>query len=128
MDEKLKSHFLRIYALMLADGKIDPKELMTLYEIGQKRGVTTDEINSIVMQPGNFGSLPDTIEEKVLMLYDLALLAWADGEIQDEERKMVESFCVKMGFPMENIHSIVEFLFESVKNGITEEQLLNELK
>ncbi len=127
MNEKLKAHFLRIYALMLADGRIDPRELSVLYEIGKKRGVTTEEINAVVMKPGGSNYLPDTIEEKVIMLYDLVQLAWADGEIQEEERRMVESICAKMGFPTENIHSIADFLFEGVKNGITEEQLLNEL-
>lgn len=128
MNDKNKTHFLALYSLMLSDGTIDITELEVLYKIGIQRGISKDEINAYVMSPGTMYMAPNTFEEKVAMLYDFALLAWADGKIVEEEKKLIKTFCIKFGFLKENAEKITEFLLEEVKNGTTEEELLNQLK
>lgn len=116
-----------LYQMMISDDDIDPRELATLYELGEKRGVSQSDMMNIMMNPVSF-SVPESIEGKVALLYDIAVMAWADGEIEEREETLIKNVCKKLGFLPENADNITKFLLEEVNNGVTEEELLNKLK
>ena len=68
-------------------------------------------------------SLPNTILEKVESLYDFARIAWADGKIDDNERELLNIFCLKFGFEKENTSTIVEFLLDEVYKKTSKEDI-----
>ena len=39
---QVKSHFLNLYNMVLADGTVKPEELMQIYQIGKRHGVSED--------------------------------------------------------------------------------------
>jgi Tellurite resistance protein TerB. len=97
---------------------------VVLFNIAEKRGITQEEIHEIIFSPGKVYNMPETIEEKVALLYDLARIAWADGIIEDAERNMMSSVIHKLGFRTEKTQAIIEFLLSETQKGTTEEQLL----
>jgi hypothetical protein len=123
---ELKTHFLNLYQMALSDSQIDIRELETLYRIGEARGVGRTDIDALLLQPGpaNF-SPPDTILEKVDCLYDLCLIAWADGVLDQDEKQTLELYCSRFGFRDENIAIICEFLLEKASKGTPKEQVLS---
>jgi len=125
LDPKMKGHFLNLYHMALSDAEVETSELETLYKIGEERGITKSEIDSMVLAPNTIKfSPPETVLEKIESLYDLTRIVWADGKVDTNERRVMEMFCSKFGFQDENVSSIVQFLIEEVEKGATKEQVL----
>ena len=125
MNEKLQSHFLNLYAMALSDTQIETIELEVLYKIGQERGVDKNQIDDIILHPDKIKfSFPDTLNEKITYLYDLAKIILADGIVDSNERKTLELFCTKFGFESSNVSAIAEFLISSAKERIDISDLL----
>ena len=114
IDESLKAHFLSLYSLTLADNNVHPKELETLYQIGVEYGISKEEIAAIVISPNSAMISPNTIEEKIAYLYNLTRIAYADGEIVDEEKALIKKYAENFGFPAKNSTEIVNYFIESV--------------
>ena len=126
MDQTKKSQFLALYRMVLADGVIDPLELETIYRIGtESYGLTQDEITDSLQNAGTSLQLPQTIEDKVKCLFNLAEVAWADGVIEPSEKELLRKYVIHLGFEEENAHQITEFMLNAVEKGQTVEEILS---
>ena len=126
MDQTKKSQFLALYRMVLADGVIDPLELETIYRIGtESYGLTQDEITDSLQNAGTSLQLPQTIEDKVKFLFNLAEVAWADGVIEPSEKELLRKYVIHLGFEEENAHQITEFRLNAVEKGQTVEEILS---
>lgn len=122
---ELKNHFLHLYQLALSDANVDIKELEVLYRLGEDRGLTRSEIDAVLLQPQQDEiQPPQTILEKIDCLYDLSLIAWADGKIEPAERDLISSYCARFGFRDENILQICDFLLDAASQNIPKQQIL----
>lgn len=128
MDKKIKSHFFNLYCMAIADGNVAPKELEQLYKIGSDYyGVSPEEIQEVVFSTDITLYKPETKEEKIILLYDLALIAWADGGIDEGEKGLLEKFAVRFDVSYNQIKTLVEFLLENAKQNVSHEELLKKL-
>ncbi|MDE6301044.1 MAG: hypothetical protein K2M19_04960 [Muribaculaceae bacterium] len=128
MDEKLKSHFLSLYCMIVADGDVAISELDELYRIARENyGLTQEEINEAVLTGGSAFYIPDSDEEKIRYLYDLALIAAADG-IQDSEITLLKNYAVKFGFLDQNISDLVDLLLKFAKKKTPIQDILSLIK
>ena len=125
MTNILQSHFLNLYAMALSDTQIETIELETLYKIGQEKGVEKSEIDQVILNPDKVKfTFPDTLDEKIIYLYDFAKIILADGVVDKHERKTLELFCNKFGFQEDNIAGIADFLIASAKDNLQVTDLL----
>ena len=125
---KKKTQFLNLYCMVMADGIVHPKEMETLYRIGTETyGLTLEEMNEGVKASGISSVIPELPEERIRMLYQMALLAWADGELEDSERNLLRRYALKYGVNEENINELVDFLLEKAKIDTKEADVINEL-
>ena len=125
MTESLQSHFLNLYSMALSDSQIETLELEKLYTIAQEKGVEKSQIDQIILNPDKVKfTFPDTLEEKIVYLYDFAKIILADGRVDENERRTLEIFCKRFGFEDANIPVIAEFLIESAKEDVPENDLL----
>jgi uncharacterized tellurite resistance protein B-like protein len=121
----LKAHFLNLYHMAISDSNADMRELELLYKIGEARGINKTEIDELLLAPNQVGlSQPQTILEKIDYLYDLSLIAWADGTVDPNERRALELFCSRFGFKDENIAQICEFLLDEASRNTPKKQIL----
>lgn len=127
LDDALKWHFFNLYCLALSDEQFDLTELQTLYSIGVEHGITSEQINQIVMTANITPTIPETIEGKVECLYDLTRLAWADGKIEPEEREIIRKCVIRYGFLSENAEGIVDYFLKSVKENKSKTDIINEI-
>lgn len=127
LDDALKWHFFNLYCLALSDEQFDFTELQTLYSIGVEHGITSEQINQIVMTANITPTIPKTIEGKVECLYDLTRLAWADGKIEPEEREIIRKCVIRYGFLSENAEGIVDYFLKSVKENKSKTDIINEI-
>lgn len=118
MDSALKSQFLSLYCMVLADGVIDARELEILYKIGiEQYGLSQTDIVECVKNAGSSFVLPETLEGKIRFLVNMAQIAFADGEVDSTERSLLEKYIRKMNFEEANVKDIADFLLGSVEEG-----------
>ncbi|WP_415324612.1 hypothetical protein [Chryseobacterium sp. MMS23-Vi53] len=127
--ENLKAHFLRLYQMAICDDDFSALELKMLYKCAEERGISSKNLDEILLNPINLKSLvPKTIEEKVDYLYDLTVMIWADGVVSPNEYSAMEKYVLMFGFMEENVKAIVDYLIEAVKIGKNKNDILYELK
>ena len=127
--ENLKAHFLRLYQMAVCDDDFSALELKMLYKCAEERGISSKNLDEILLNPINLKSLvPQTIEEKVDYLYDLTAMIWADGIVSPNEYAAMEKYVIMFGFMEENATAIVDYLIEAVKMGKNKSEILYELK
>lgn len=129
MDAGLKSQFLSLYCMVLADGVIDARELEVLYKIGvEQYGLNQEEITATVRDAGSSFVVPTLFNDKIKFLFNLAQIACADGEIDPLETDLMKRYIIKMGFEEENSDGISKFLFDSAMDGKSFEEVLAMIK
>lgn len=127
--ENLKAHFLRLYQMAVCDDDFSVLELKMLYKCAEERGISSRNLDEILLNPINLKSLvPKTIEEKVDYLYDLTVMIWADGIVSPNEYSAMEKYVLMFGFLEENVTAIVDYLIEAVTIGKNKSEILYELK
>jgi len=118
MNENDKKTFLGLYQILLADAEVHPKELELLYQIAEEKGISAEEVQRAIFSPNTFMSLESfNDDEKIEYLYNLSRMAWADGIIDDTERKTLHEASKRLGFAEENVVEISEFLLEQAKEN-----------
>jgi uncharacterized tellurite resistance protein B-like protein len=128
MEEILKSRFLSLYCMVMADGVVEAKELETLYRIGRENyHLTAEEINKNVVSAGTSFVAPDKMEDRISILYEMAEIAWADGDIDETEKSLLARYAVRLGFKEENAEGISEFMLQQVKDGISQKDVISQI-
>ena len=120
---ELKSHFLRLYQIAFSDDNFDVLEIQMLYKFAEERGLTKDQLDALLLQPSHETHIPETLEQKIEYLYDLAIMIWADDKVTEDEENTLKKYCLKFGFYEENIEELSQFLLEHAKNKLPKEQL-----
>ncbi|MBU2998155.1 hypothetical protein KO500_17075 [Cellulophaga baltica] len=125
---ELKSHFLRLYLMAFADDNFDELELKMLYNFAKERGLSKAQLNEILLNPSQESVIPESLDEKIEYLYDLALMIWADQVVTEDEINTLKKYCKKFNFLEENIDDICEFLLENAKEKISLSELLTKMQ
>lgn len=124
---KLKSHFLRLYQIAFSDDNFDPSELKMLYYFAEERGVSPEQLQNILINPIQETTIPETLEDKIDYLYDLAIMIWADEIISEDEKNTLKKYCLKFEFLPENIEDLSNFLLDSAKKGLLKEDIIKQI-
>lgn len=115
--------------MAICDDDFSPLELKMLYKSAEERGISSKNLDEILLNPINSKSLiPETIDEKVEYLYDLTVMIWADGIVSENEYSALKKYVGMFNFLEENVQDIADYFIEAVKNGKTKTDILNDLK
>lgn len=128
INNQKKMQFLDLYCMVMADGIVHPKEMETLYRIGTETyGLTLEEMSESIKSAGVSSIIPELPEEKIGMLYQLALIAWADGKLEESERNMLRRYALKYGVNDSEMENLVSFLLLKAQENVKEEDVILEL-
>lgn len=129
LTENLRRQIINMYLLAGVDGDYDPQELLAISQKAKEANLSPSELQEILDKAVQYRNitLPDSLEERVRELYDLALIVWSDGIIKDEERRMLADFVRQYGFAEDSVTGIVDYLINQAQQGITIEAILKEL-
>ena len=118
--------FLELYRMVLADGIAHPKEMETLYRIGvENYGLTNEQITKEIAEESFSTFIPQTPEDQIKLLYELALIAWADGVIEESEKKLLKRYAILFGIKEELSDEFVDFLLKKVQDNVSENEITN---
>ena len=119
IDTKHRHHFTNLYLMAIADGHCDDAELAFLYELGARKGLTTEQIGSIIENPHKARFIkPDSLFEAIEQLYDLGKMVCADGKIHPYEVELCKAFSKKFDIRDDVIDEVVEQLIDEVYSRI----------
>lgn len=97
--------------VMLADGKIDPKEQKLIYDYTAARGIPKHQAEQLLAQATRQGKLeapePRTKTEAQTWLVAMTKMALADGFIAKEEQHMLLQMGKKLGFSGYDIKQLI---------------------
>jgi uncharacterized tellurite resistance protein B-like protein len=128
MSIQLKSHFLRLYHMALADDNFDILELQMLYHLAEERGIPKEELDKLFLNPVHQEStIPEDLNIRMEYLYELTSIMWADGKITDDELNTLKKYCKKFDFLDENIDELTNYLIDCVQKGIDKKEIINQL-
>jgi uncharacterized membrane protein YebE (DUF533 family) len=93
-----KSHIKNLLALAKVDGTIHPEEEALLYRIGKKYGLKDRQVKQLVDLDEKFDVVvPDNHHDKMNLLYDLILMVYADGVVDQHEIQFCEEAVERFG-------------------------------
>nr|WP_162149776.1 TerB family tellurite resistance protein [Segatella maculosa] len=113
----------------MADGIAHPKEMETLYRIGlEKYGLTNEMMGHIISSGGTSATMPKLPQERIQILYEMALIAWADGAIEESERSLLRRYALMYGIKEEEIENLIDFLLTNAKENTDEDEVIKSLE
>ncbi|MEP2059794.1 hypothetical protein [Maribacter litoralis] len=127
ISEEIKSHFLRLYQIALADDDFSPLEMRLLYQFASERNISKEQLDEILIAHTGSVTIPETLEKRIEYLYDFALMIWADKVVTDDEFNALKKYCRNFEFMEDKIIPLTEYLIESAKEGKSKESILLEL-
>lgn len=129
INNELKSHFLNLYMLALSDNNFDEKELETILQIGQEKGISQKAFEEIIINPTSVNiEYPTEFIQKIKLLYDFTRVIWADKKVDDDEKVSFLKFCNRFGFELQESEELFVWLLDLAKKGIPTSKLDNEIK
>ncbi len=127
-EQEKKAHFLNLYAMVMADGVIQPGEMEAIYRIGTENyKLTPAEIAENLRESNVEPFIPQLPEDRIRSLYDLAIVAWADGKLAESERSLLRRYCVLYEVDEANIDELTDFLLNEAHNNESFENVINKL-
>ena len=109
-----KNHMRNLIALAKADGQLHSSEEEMLYKIGAKYGLKDRQIATLIQNDKSIASkVPKSHDQKMNQLYDLVIMVYADGIVEDREVAFCEELMISFGFKKE----IVLWLIENFEKG-----------
>jgi uncharacterized tellurite resistance protein B-like protein len=111
-----KNHLKNLVALAKADGVFSESEKEYIFKIGEKSGLKTQEIESLLADPiTEEVKVPNNDSDRFDQIYDLVQMMLADGSIDDNEM----DFCIKMAEKLGFRKAIVGILVRKISIGLT---------
>ncbi len=109
-----KNHIKNLLALARVDGHMHPKEEELLYKIAKRYGLKERQVKVLLDSDEKFSmNVPDNHNDKMNLLYDLVLMVYADGVVDEHELEFCEEAVRQFGMKKE----IVGWLLEEFDRG-----------
>src|SRR5690606_10482204 len=106
-------HFLNLYMLALSDNNFDEKELETILQIGEEKGISQNDFEQIIINPTSVEiQYPSDFIDKIKLLYDFTRVIWADNKVEKDEKDSFLKFCNKFGFEKQESDELFEWLLD----------------
>ncbi len=111
--------------LAMADGHIADSEKDFIYEIGEKKGFSKSDIDSMFKNPEGVGSLGAlSLQTAQEYLLDMMFLMAADGIVHESEVIFCQQTGIKLGFQKSDVDEVIL----RVQMGKSEEQVKSFIK
>jgi len=113
-----KTAVRNVIGIMLADGKIDPRERTVLKAVCKRVGITEQEVADLM---GNLGSSEFVAakddRERVLQLCDMVFMMLADGKIDKSELVFCMAAACRLGFHPKVVEGLIAKIVKDVNQG-----------
>ncbi len=124
-----KEHFKHLISIAMVDGIIDQTESEMLHRFGKKMGFTKPEIDGLLESTRNLTYIPPyDLFKRFEQVYEIIKMVLADGIIDKNEMRLVNSIASKLGFTEDEIPKLLVLLISGIRDGKDEEDLFEMYK
>ena len=125
-------HFASIANMAHIDGELNPEEEKLLRRFARKLDIDEDEYEKILKNPGKYPiNPPNSADRRLERMHDLFEMIFADHEIDDNERFLIEKYAIGLGYSEELAQKLIKRSVEIYEGGLDLEDyryLLNKKK
>ena len=120
-----KNHLRNLIALAKADGNLHSEEEKMIYKLGEKYGLKDRQVASLLRSNKALELyIPEADEEKMDQLYDVVMMVYADGVVEDSEVEFCEDMVSQFGYKKEIVSWLIEVFDQgNVPNSIEWKEL-----
>lgn len=122
-----REHVKGLVALAKCDNKIAKSEIECIYKIGEKKGLSRTDIYDIIRE--NYTGkviIPESIDARFEMLYDMIEVMLADGVIDDQEMDFCVDLAEKLGVRTATCGVLVTKMTSGMQAGVKKSILLRD--
>jgi uncharacterized tellurite resistance protein B-like protein len=113
------SHFASILRMALVDGDFKDEEKRLLSRFARKLNITDKEYEDIVKHPSNYPlNPPSTADERLERMLDLFKMIFADNEIDEDEKRLLERYAIALGYTEPLAAKLIERSIKIFQGGL----------
>jgi len=113
-------HFASIANIASVDGKINAEEEKLLKRFARKLDIGESEYTEILKNPGKYPiNPPNGAEERLERIHDLFEMIFADNEIDDHERFLIERYAIGLGYTAEIAQDLIKRSIAIYSGGLS---------
>ncbi|QNJ97657.1 tellurite resistance TerB family protein [Constantimarinum furrinae] len=112
-------HFASIANIAAIDGELNEHEERLLKRFARKLDISEAEYAEVLKNPKRFPiNPPNSSEKRLERMHDLFEMIFADHEIDDEERGLVEKYAIGLGYTNELAAKLIKRSIEIYQGGL----------
>lgn len=112
-------HFASIAKIASSQGTTDENEIKLLKRFARKLDISELEYEEVLKNPSKYPiNPPTTADERLERMLDLFKMIFADHEIDDEERVLIERYAIGLGYTEELAATLIKRSIEIFNGGL----------
>ena len=112
-------HFASIANMAAVDGELNPEEEKLLRRFARKLDIDESEYEEILKNPTQFPmNPPNDADRRLERMHDLFEMIFADHEIDENERKLVEKYAIGLGYTDALAAKLIKRSIEIYQGGL----------
>ncbi len=127
--QRNQGHFASIVRVAMSDGVINECEKVFLDRLARNLNITEEEYKDILKNYSDHPINPPTLYVKRLeRLYDLTRMVYADDQLGEQQKPLLERLAIGLGFSPENVVYVVDKALKLVNADLDLEEFIDEIK
>jgi uncharacterized tellurite resistance protein B-like protein len=123
-----KGLFGNLVRLARVDGNVSEAEIVLLDKIARRLSLTIEQANEIIKHPDNYPMVPPvSLEERFERYIQLIQMAFADGMVDEQEKKLIAKYGIALGFRGEDAINHAKTILDQVVKGVESADILKSL-
>lgn len=112
-------HFASIANIASVKGVINAEEERLLKRFARKLDIEEDEYLEVLKNPGKYPiNPPNDAERRLERMHDLFEMIFADHEIDDHERFLIEKYAIGLGYNAETAQHLIKRSIQIYSGGL----------
>jgi len=112
-------HFASIANMASVDGKLDQEEEKMLRRFARKLDIDESEYEMVLENPSKYPiNPPMDADRRLERMHDLFKMIFADNEIDDHERRLIEKYAIGLGYTEELAAKLIKRSIDIYQGGL----------
>lgn len=112
-------HFASMVTIAASNDTIDEAELALLKRFATRLDITEEEYAEIMKNPSGYPiNPPNSADARLGRMLDMFKMIFADNEMDDEERRLIERYAIGLGYTEEMAGKLIKRSIEIFQGGL----------
>ena len=112
-------HFASIANMAAVDGVLNAEEEKLLKRFARKLDIQESEYADVLKNPGKYPiNPPNSSDKRLERMHDLFEMIFADHEIDDHERFLIEKYAIGLGYSVELAQKLIKRSIQIYQGGL----------